>query len=530
MPKRASLRSSLRIAACSLAVSLAASVAASTSAVLAGSFNSAVEKIQKQDLRKHCSVLASDAFRGREMGTSGGEAAGAYLVGELRKRTHVLPAAPEGDYFQPFLPNGRNILVRLPGNDPDLGREYIVIGAHYDHVGLGNARNSRGPIGQIHNGADDNASGASALLELVDAFSSLDVAPKRSLLFVFWDGEEKGLLGSQYWISAPTVPLDQIRLVINVDMIGRLRQNRAEVFGSRSAPGLRRLLASQNIESPIAMDFTWETRRDSDHYSFFAQQIPYLMIFTGKHPDYHTPYDDVDKLNFGGMERITRLMFRTVYAAAQQANLPPFRAAAFQEGGQAQLDAQNTLPDAPVRLGVTWDEARAKQKRIEVTEIDSGSAAESAGFQVGDHVLEFDGTRIASSDDMRGAVAVAGEPATALVERSGFKSPRVLTVHLQGTPNPIGAFYRFDDAEPGAAIVSRVIPKSSAARAGLRANDRIERVARRSFSTPSEFAALLATQQGPFQAVAERDGELEILEIVPRAARRVGKIPPSSPR
>ena len=192
-----------------------------------------------------------------------------------------------------------------------------MIGAHYDHVGRGNSRNSRGPIGQIHNGADDNASGTSALLELVDAFCSLDVAPKRSLLFVFWDGEEQGLRGSQYWISAPTVPLEQIRLVINIDMIGRLRDNRADVFGTRSAAGLRRFLSSQNIETPIAMSFPWETRRDSDHYSFFAQQIPYLMIFTGKHPDYHTPYDDVDKLNLDGMERITRLLFRIVYTAAQ---------------------------------------------------------------------------------------------------------------------------------------------------------------------------------------------------------------------
>ncbi len=530
MPKRAFLRSNLRIDTWSVAVSLAAIVVASTSAVFAGSFTSAVEKIHKQDLRTYCSFLASDALQGREMGSSGGEAAGAYLVGELRKRSRVLPSAPDGDYFQPFLPNGRNILVRLPGSDPDLKSEYIVIGADYDHVGLGNSRNSRGPIGQIHKGADDNASGTAALLELVDAFTSLDVAPKRSLLFVFWDGEEKGLLGSQYWISTPTVPLEQIRLVINLDMIGRLRENRAEVFGTRSAAGLRRFLASQNVESPVAMNFIWETRRDSDHYSFFAHQIPYLMVFTGKHPEYHTPYDDVDKLNFEGMERITRLLFRTVYAAAQQHSLPAFRPAAFQEGGQAQFDAQNAPPDQPVRLGVTWDEARAKQKWIEVTEIDSGSAAESAGFQPGDHVLEFDGDRIASSDDMRIAVAAADEPATALVERAGFKSPRVLTVHLPGTPNRIGAFCRFDDAEPGTAIVFKVVPGSPAVRAGLRANDRVERVARRSFSTPREFAALIAAQRSPFEMLAERDGELQMLKLVPRPARGSRKVPPSSPR
>jgi peptidase M28-like protein/PDZ domain-containing protein len=509
--------------------SLAVLVTLSAASVFAGSFTSAVETIQRQDLRKHCSVLASDAFQGRETGTPGGEAAGSYIVGELRKKRCAQPAATDGDYFQPFLPNSRNILVRISGSDPALKSEYVVIGAHYDHVGLGNERNSRGPIGQIHNGADDNASGTAALLELIDAFCSLDVAPKRSLLFVFWDGEEQGLRGSQYWISEPTVPLEQIRLVFNIDMIGRLRENRAEIFGTRSAAGLRRFLSSQNIDTPIAMSFPWETRRDSDHYSFFARQIPYLMIFTGKHPDYHTPYDDVDKLNLVGMERITRLLFRAVYAAAQESSLPPFRSAAFQEGAQAQLDAENSLPDAPIRLGVTWHEARAKEKRIEVTEIDSGSAAESAGFQVGDHVLEFDGTRILSSQDMRSSVASAGEPTAAVIERYGLKSPRVLIVHLHGSRDPLGALCRFDETEPGCAIISRVIPGSPAARAGLRANDRIQSVARKRFSTSQDFAAIVSAQKAPFEIQAERDGEPQIVRIVPRPRREDRKDLPSSP-
>jgi len=145
-------------------------------------------------------------------------------------------------------------------------------------------------------------------------------------------------------------------------------------------------------------------------------------------------------------------------------------------------------------------------------------------------VLEFDGARIASSDDMRIAVAAADEPATALVERGGFKSPRSLTVHLQGAPNPIGAFCHFDDAEPGTAIVSRVIAGSPAARAGLRANDRIERVARRNFSTSREFAALVAAQRSPFEMLVERDGELQMLQLVPRPERGSRKVPPSSPR
>jgi hypothetical protein len=508
---------------------LAVLAAVATPVLFAGSLTSAVEMIHTRDLRQHCEVLASDTLEGRETGSRGGEAAGAYIVGLLRKEKKVLPAAPDGDYYQPFPPNSRNILVRLPGSDAALKREYVVVGAHYDHVGYGNARNSRGPIGYIHNGADDNASGTAALLELVDAFCALDAAPKRSILFIFWDGEENGLLGSQYWIRTPTVPLDRIRLVFNIDMIGRLRQNRAEVFGSRTAPGLRALLSSQNTDSPVALSFVWETRRDSDHYSFFAQQVPYLMIFTGKHPDYHTPYDDVEKLNVDGMERITRLLFRTVFAAAQQPALPPFRSAALREGSQAQDEAETPLPSPPSRLGVTWDEERAKQNVIQLTEIDPGSAADSAGLQVGDRIVEFGGARITTPDDMREAVFSAGDPATAIVERTGQKSPQVFTVHLHGTVDPTGIACRVDDAEPACVIVNRVLPGSPAYRAGLRVNDRIQKVGRSTFRSLQEFEALMAGAHAPIEFQIERDGELRVLRIAPLQRQAGRKVLLSSP-
>jgi C-terminal processing protease CtpA/Prc len=494
----------------------------------AGSFTSAVETIHKRELHEHCEVLASDTLEGRETGTHGGEAAGAYIVGVLRKEKHIVPAAADGDYFQPFPPNSRNILARLAGGDAALSREYVVVGAHYDHVGYGNSRNSRGPIGYIHNGADDNASGTAALLELVDAFNSLDIRPKRSVLFIFWDGEEEGLLGSKYWMTSPTVPLDRIRLVFNIDMIGRLRQNRAEVFGTRSAPGLREFLSSQNTDSPVALNFTWETRRDSDHYSFFAQRIPYLMIFTGKHPEYHTPYDDVDKLNIEGMERITRLMFRAVYAAAQQPALAPFRPAAMTEGNQAQFEAETPLPEPPARLGVTWDTTRAKENVVQVTEIDPDSAAAAAGLQVGDRVVRFDGVPINTPDDLRDAVLAAKDPASAVVERTDRGGRLSFVVHLPGTANPMGIACRVDDAEPGCAIVSRVIPGSPAGRAGLQAGDRIWQVGRTRFVSLGQFRALVAARSEPFELRIERDGEPRSLQLAPLKRPGARKVPLSS--
>ncbi len=478
----------------------------------AGTYTSAVATITRNEIRHHCEFLASDALEGRETGSRGGQAAGDYIVAHLRKHK-VRPAGMEGDYYQPFPPNSRNILCRLDGSDPSLAKEYVIVCAHYDHVGFGSARNSRGPIGYIHNGADDNASGTAALLELIDAFTSLDTAPRRSIVFVFWDAEEQGLLGSEYWCQAPTLPFEGVKLVFNIDMVGRLRDNRAEVLGTRTAPGLRGLIAANNSESPVLMTFSWDNRRDSDHYPFFTRQIPYLMIFTGKHADYHTPYDDVDKLNNEGIERITRLLFRTVHAAAQARQLPTFRWNSTQEGGAAkdQVEAASALP--PARLGVTWDEPLARRHVIEITQLDPASPAEVAGMRGGDRILKFNGAAIHGVAEIREAVCDAPEDTTAVVVHRGEASPQTLQLHLLGPAQPIGLLCRSDDAEPGCVIVSRVLPGSTAERMGLRLNDRIRKVGQRSLGSPQQLPSLLLGPSGAQSLQIERDGELRTLEV-----------------
>jgi hypothetical protein len=468
----------------------------------AGSFRTAVETIRAEGLRRHCAVLASDTLEGRETGTRGGQAAGAYIVAELRK-LHARPGGIDGDYVQPFSPDGRNILALLPGSDPELRRDYIVIGAHYDHVGYGNARNSLGPIGQIHNGADDNASGTSALLELVAAFGSLDRAPRRSLLFAFWDGEEKGLLGSQYWVSSPTAPLERVRLAFNIDMIGRLRDNRVEVYGCRSACGLRHLLCDQNVENPLSCVFAWETRSDSDHYSFFARRIPYLMVFSGNHEDYHRPSDDVERLNVVGAERITRLLFRTAHAAAEAPSLPGFRAAALNEGEQSRRAAEEAAAPPP-RLGIAWDPQLAAASVIRVTQIDPGSPAAAAGLRVGDRIRAFDGRAIERADDLRAAVRAAGSRTRIVVERDGA-GERSFDVALADSPDRAGLWWRSDEAEPDTPVITRVLPDSPAARAGLQPGDRVESVHSAS-GGPVELAEMLRAPSGAFQLNVERLG------------------------
>ncbi len=194
--------------------------------------------ITEDELKTHIEFLASDSLEGREAGAQGGQAAGTYIRGLLQKYG-VKPGLKEDGYFQEFDGGFRNIIGILPGNDPELKNEYIVIGAHYDHVGYGKPSNSRGGVGQIHNGADDNASGTAALLEIIQAISQHKEVPRRSLMFVFWDAEEMGLLGSKYWVNHPNIPLDQIVIYLNMDMVGRLKEKPLNLFGSRSSLGLR---------------------------------------------------------------------------------------------------------------------------------------------------------------------------------------------------------------------------------------------------------------------------------------------------
>ena len=153
---------------------------------------SALESIQVEDLTGHTDTLADDAFEGREAGTRAGKATSNYLMKQLEKYG-LAPAGDRGSYFQQF-GGYRNVLAVLPGSDEKLKHEYIVLGAHYDHVGYGMKKNSYGP-GYIHNGADDNASGTAALLEVAQALTLLPEAPRRSILIAFWDAEEQGLLG-----------------------------------------------------------------------------------------------------------------------------------------------------------------------------------------------------------------------------------------------------------------------------------------------------------------------------------------------
>ncbi|MEX2287966.1 MAG: M20/M25/M40 family metallo-hydrolase [Planctomycetaceae bacterium] len=475
------------------------------------SFDAALGRIRGSDLQKTVNVLASDTFEGRESGSRGGIAAATFIIEQLRKLP-VRPGGDDGSYAQHFGNGYRNILVVLPGSDAGKKQEYLLVGAHYDHVGYGNATNSLGPTGYIHNGADDNASGTSGLLELIEAFTSLPAPPSRSIVFVFWDAEERGLLGSEHWVAAPTVPLSQLRMVFNMDMIGRLRDQRLEVSGVRTAAGLRRLLCEQNRDMNLTLDFNWTTIRESDHYPFYERRIPFLMLHSGKHEDYHRPTDDVDKINREGMASIIRLLFRTVYTAAEMPELPRFRSESMQETQFHHQQADRPLAPEPTRLGVSWDAKLAIKGEIRLDRVDPGSPAAAAGLKVGDRIVKFGDYRTDGADDFRSIVLAAPSPVAIVVEREGSESPVEATVRLNGRPRSIGMSWHYDPAEPTSVIVTRVDPGSPADHAGLRPADRIYSVDGKPFASSREFSALIASHDA-FSLTTERAGRVREVHI-----------------
>ena len=487
------------------------SVLASEPILDEAALSTAIESIRIADLKTHVSTLASDSLQGREGGSVGGHAASAYLVQQLRQQG-VAPAAANQQFVQEFSGGMRNILASVPGRDDRLRDEVVIVSAHFDHVGFGTPRNSRGPIGYIHNGADDNASGVAGLLEVVEAVRSLPRPPRRTLLFAFWDGEEKGLLGSKHWIAAPTRPLSTIKLVINADMIGRLRPDGVEVTGTRTARGLRHLVSEANsaalVRAPqLRLDFTWDMRADSDHHPFFAAGIPALMLHTGKHDDYHRPSDDADKINYEGTQQLARLMLTLALQAADADELPKFRSESRRETKDQQRLIEQSHPAPVPRLGLTWNSKLAEQRIVEVIEIAPQSPAAAAGFHIGDRVERFANQAVSEVTDFRCLVVIADREVTATVRRPGRSEPVELFVRLNGEPTHIGLTWRTDNAEPSSVILSQVIPHSAADLAGLKPLDRILSM-RGQPASDIEVARMAKQPSLPMAITFEREGRI----------------------
>lgn len=500
--------------------------------------DSALQSISAEKLQHIVNVLADDPFEGRETGSRGGRAAGAYLELQMEK-LHLEPAGSDGHFFQEFGVGSRSLLARIEGSDPRLKNQYVILSAHYDHVGYGKPNNSYGPLGYIHHGADDNASGVSGLLAIAEALGRLPQHPRRSILLALWDGEEAGLLGSRNWIAHPTFPPQNVKIELNMDMIGRLRQQRVEIYGTRTAPGLRRLISEADTGPNLLLDFRWEVKPDSDHYPFIDHGVPALLFCTGLHADYHRPSDTADKINAEGMRTVTQLAMRTLLALANADKLPDFRPEWKKDGIAAKVAFEKQAAAPATRLGVVLDDAAPESAERQPSGTASKSASDAtsatsvavsnrglligsivpdspaaeAGLKPGDRIAKIDGRIASTRGEFREFVLAATGSVELSIIRSGHGEPVTFTIPLRGAPVRIGISWKPDESEPRSMVVVGVVPDSPAARAGIKLSDRIYQICGQDFSNSDEFQKLLTGEPNPFELTVENQGRIRTVEL-----------------
>ena len=347
--------------------------------------------------------LTDDRLQGRMTGSAGADSAASYLARRF-SQVGLQPAA--GGWFQSFTVGrdapaarntqagalvGRNVVGILPGHDPVLRNQTVILGAHYDHLGHGGF-GSLDPdsTGLVHNGADDNASGAAALIQVAARLAASP--PARTVVFIAFSGEELGLLGSAYYVKQPIYPLAGTLAMVNLDMVGRLRNGRLIVYGARSAKEFPALLDSLNWYAGLDLKAQGDGYGPSDHSSFYAAKRPVLHLFTDLHEDYHRTTDDWQKVNYDGLKRVADFSLGLVTALANRtrplsfvdlpADLPATAAIKTQPATQGYGAYLGTVPDMTGSPG-----------GVRLVGVRAGSPAEKAGLR-GDDII----TRIGSNE------------------------------------------------------------------------------------------------------------------------------------
>jgi len=298
-----------------------------------------VALITPELLNHHIGVLADDSMRGRATPSPEIEQAAQYVEGVFR-RAGLAPAGEDGGYLQRFpvgsqgvvSGTGPNVVGVLRGRDRRLAGQYVVVVAHMDHLGVGRPVDGD----SIRNGADDNASGTSGVLALAEALSGTAPVPKRSILFLVVSGEERGLVGSKWYVAHPTVPLDSLAALVNLDMISRNRPDSVYLngWGKSEVADLVRRLAAEHRELGLSVGPDEEDRpvtpQDSDHWPFQRLGVPYIFFYTGEHADYHRASDEPRRADGDKASRITRLAYYTLLELANAPARPAWDPAARQ--------------------------------------------------------------------------------------------------------------------------------------------------------------------------------------------------------
>ncbi len=289
----------------------------------------------------------------------------------------------------------RNMVGLIKGSDPALSNEYVVIGAHYDHLGYGQMGNSmyRGKSPMVHNGADDNASGVAGIMELGQRFA--ENPPKRSVVVIAFSSEELGLYGSAHYVENPKVPNDKVIMMMNFDMIGRLKDNKLQLFGSGSAEEFPGTIDSLATIDSITVVKLADGFGPSDHTSFYKKQIPVLHFFSGVHTDYHTPADDWNLLNFPGELKIVDFADQFIRHFADSPIKPTYK----ETKDTALKTAGPTKGSSGAWFGIipNFEESPSGCK---ISGTSQGSPAQKAGLKENDVIVSINGKPVKNLQEL----------------------------------------------------------------------------------------------------------------------------------
>lgn len=317
--------------------------------------------------------------------------------------------------MQPFDVTTHNVIGVLPGTDPQLAKEVVVVGAHLDHLGMGGASSladSKSPA--IHHGADDNASGTSALIEIASILASPANRPKRTVVFIAFSGEELGLLGSVHYVKSPVFPIKDTVAMINLDMVGRMKdKSRLSLIGVKTSPGWESVVSPLVRQSGLNVVLEDSTSGGSDHQPFQTAKVPVTFFFTGLHADYHRPSDTADKLDIDGIAKVSQLAARVVERVADRNERLVFSEPPAAAGGPSTMRAKASLGTIP--------EYGAGIVGVLIGGVRAGSPAEKAGLQAGDILVGFAGKTIRSIEEYTAALGGAnpGDVVELKVDRKG---------------------------------------------------------------------------------------------------------------
>ncbi len=336
--------------------------------------------------------------------------------------------------------DGENVAGILPGRGK-LANEVVVIGAHYDHLGYGGRGSMKPNDHAIHNGADDNASGTSAVLVAAKRLSDLlkDAKDRRTVVVALFSAEEVGLGGSSYFVAHPPLPLANMKAMINLDMVGAMHDDKLIALGSESALEWKALLDRTAADLKLNLTASGDGYGPSDQTSFYAHQIPIIHFFTGTHERYHTPDDDADAINFAGAEKAAEMTARVAASLARGEVTPAYArasAAPALEGDSRGYGAYlGTIPDFSAMESATGG--------VKLADVRSGGPADKAGIKGGDVLVEMAGTRIDNLYDMTFALQdhKPGETVDVVVLRDGKRTTLHATLGARGAAGapPAGA-------------------------------------------------------------------------------------------